>query len=197
METNAKQLQIIKDLNDNRNKLSALFSLYNTSLLSAEENRVMLVSYYEKMVDFKNDLSAICKTLAETKKSERANIVAKQRSKINRVSLEAKEINVSFDDSCTKYRKALQECGNLKTEYKHTVSDLCKEFKSTVDESTPSIVIKGYKQQVKIIKAILDRIEVMISDYNVKKNKVEEDNLRFNELTNSVNSLITQLKTIA
>ena len=113
METNAKQLQIIKDLNDNRNKLSALFSLYNTSLLSAEENRVMLVSYYEKMVDFKNDLSAICKTLAETKKSERASIVAKQKSKINRVSSEAKEINSSFDDSCTKYRKALQECGSL------------------------------------------------------------------------------------
>ncbi len=197
METNNKQLEIIKALNDNRNKLSALFSLYNSLLLTSEDNRAMLGTYYEQMVDYKNDLSAISKTIAETKKSERAGVVLKNKSKINRLHTEVEDVCSNFSVSCQKYRVALKECGSLKTEYKHEISELCKEFKSTLDEETPAIVIKGYKQQVKIIKAILDRIELMISDYNVKKNKVEEDCTRFNELATSVNELITQLKSIA
>ena len=33
--------------------------------------------------------------------------------------------------------------------------ELCKEFKSLVNEDTDTSIIKGYKQQVKVIKAIL------------------------------------------
>ena len=66
-----------------------------------------------------------------------------------------------------------------------------------MDENTPAIVIKGYKQQVKIIKAILDKIEMLISDYNVKKNQLEQDNTRFNQLYSSVSSWIDQLQKIA
>ena len=77
------------------------------------------------------------------------------------------------------------------------MSELCKRFKSKVDENTPAIVIKGYKQQVRIIKAIFEKIEALISDYNVKKNKVEEDSERFNSLVETVNSMMEQLSKIA
>ena len=40
-----RQLEIIKQLNDNRSKLSALYSLYNSSLLVAEESRVELIGF--------------------------------------------------------------------------------------------------------------------------------------------------------
>ena len=196
METN-KLLEIIKSLNDNRSKLSALFSLYNSSLLVAETSRVELSAYYEQMIDFKNDLNSLTNLLANVKKAERVETYNKNKSKIKRIDLEANLVNDNFKNNCKKYRIALQECGSLKTEYKHTVSELCKEFKSLVDENTDVTIIKGYKQQVKIIKAILDRIEVLIADYNVKKNKVEQDNEKFAELYNSVNSLLVQIKSIA
>ena len=52
METNELELtNIIKELNDNRSKLSALFSLYNSSLLTAEDDRATLSTYYEQMVN--------------------------------------------------------------------------------------------------------------------------------------------------
>ncbi len=197
METNTKQLEIIRALNDNRSKLSALFSLYNTSLIMAEQDRVDLTTYYEQMIDFKNDINTITIAISSAKKSEREEAYAKNKSKIKRIDTQMNSVNNDFINSCKKYKLALQECGSLKTEYKHAVSELCKAFKSTVDENTPAVVIKGYKQQVKLIRTILDRIELLISDYNVKRNKVEEDNTRFGELYSTVNDLITKLQTIA
>lgn len=197
METNNKLLEIIKQLNDNRSKLSALFSLYNSSLLVAEDSRVNVSNCFEQLIDRKNDLSTITRDVSLAKKSERATIFGKNKAKIMRLNKEVQEVNSVFADSCKKYRVALQDCGSLKTEYKHEVSNLCKDFKANIDEDTPAVVIKGYKQQIKIIKAILDKIEMLVSDYNIKKNQLEQDYVRFNELYTSVNSLINRLQQIA
>lgn len=197
MNNNERMLQICKELNDNRSKLSALYSLYNSSLLVAENDRAELGVYYEQMIDLKNELNEISNIIANAKKAERIEAVSKNKSKIKRLDLEINQANTNFASSCKKYRIALQDCGSLKTEYKHVVSELCKEFKSLVDDNTEAIIIKGYKQQVKVIKAILDKIEMLISDYNVKKNKVEEDNERFAQLFESVNSMLERLQSIA
>lgn len=190
-------LEIIEQLGDYRSKLSALYSLYNSSLLTAEESRVELSGFYEQMIDFKNDLNSLSAMFASVKKAERAEMFNKNKSRIKRIILEVGTVNDGFKDSCQKYRIVLKECGSLKSEYKHCVSELCNEFKNNVDKDTDAIIIKGYKQQVKIIKTILERIELLISDYNVKKNKVEDDNEKFVQLYSSVNSLITQLQSIA
>ena len=188
METNELELtNIIKELNDNRSKLSALFSLYNSSLLTAEDDRATLSTYYEQMVDFKNDLNMISNVIYTSKKDERQEVFSKNKSKIKSLGNEISNLNVNFKDSCNRYKLALQ----------HEVSELCKKFKSSIDENTSPIIIKGFKQQVKIIKAILERIEMLIADYNVKKNKVDEDNERFTMLYESVNSMLSRLKTIA
>ena len=197
MEISKTQLDIIRALNDNRNKLSALYSLYNSSLLVAESSRQELGTYYEQMIDFKNDLNTLSSQIGNAKKSERLELFAKNKIKIKKIGLGSKETSGLFKDNCAKYRIALQECGSLKTEYKHTISELCKQFKATINEDTDALIIKGYKQQVKIIKAILDKIEFLISDYNVKRNKMEEDNTKFSQLYESVNTLIDRLETIA
>ena len=192
-----KLIDIIKLLNDNRSKLSALFSLYNSSLLVAEENRVELGNYYDQMIDLKNDINSLSIMISNVKKSERTSMYNKNKMKIKHLDSEANLVNNYFNDGCKKYRIALKECGSLKSEYKHTVSELCKEFKAIIDDNTDPSIIKGYKQQVKIIKAILEKIELLIADYNIKKNKVEADNIKFGELYASVNSILNQLQSIA
>ena len=72
-----------------------------------------------------------------------------------------------------------------------------KQFKAMANDETDPVIIKGYKQQVKIIKAILEKIELLISDYNVKKNKIEDDNVKFGELYNSATTLLSHIQTIA
>lgn len=197
MNTDEILTDIIQKLNDNRSKLSALFSLYNSSILSAEDSRVVLSSYYDQMIDYKNDLSMISNSIYSAKKDERESLFLKNKSKIKRLHIEVKDLKDNFNSSCNNYKIALQNCGSLKTEYKHEVSELCKQFKSNLCEDSSPYVIKGYKQQIRIIKAILDRIEQVISDYNIKKNKVEEDNSKFTELYESVNSMLDRLKVIA
>ena len=191
---NERLNEIIKKLNDNRSKLSALYSLYNSSLLVAENNRAELSTYYEQMIDLKNELSSISITLANAKKSERSSLLTKNRSKIKRLNAEVNQTNQNFLNSTKNYRIALKDCGSLKSEYKHDVSLLCKEFKSLLDDKVDVSVLKGYRQQIKIIKAILDKIEMLISDYNVKKNKVEEDNLIFTSLYDSVDTILKKLE---
>ncbi len=192
-----KLLEIIRQLNDNRSKLSALFSLYNSSLILAEENRAELINYYEQMIDLKNDVNSLSLMISKVNKGERAELYNKNKFKIKNLNNEINLVNNNFNDGCKKYKIALQECGGLKSEYKHTISELCKEFKAIANEETDASIIKGYKQQVKIIKAILEKIEFLIADYNVKKNKVESDNVKFCELYNSVSTLLNQLQSIA
>lgn len=192
-----KLLDIIRQLNDNRSKLSALFSLYNSSLLVAEESRAELTNYYEQMIDLKNDVNSLSIAISKASKGERADIYNKNKFKIKTLNNEINLVNNNFNDGCKKYKIALQECGGLKSEYKHTISELCKEFKAIANEETDASIIKGYKQQVKIIKVILEKIEFLIADYNVKKNKVESDNAKFGELYSSVNTLLNQLQNIA
>ena len=70
---NNRTLEIIKELNDNRSKLSALFSLYNSSLLVAENSRAELYGFYEQMIDLKNDINSLSQMIAGVKKAERCS----------------------------------------------------------------------------------------------------------------------------
>ena len=194
---NSKLLNIIKELNNYRSKTSALYSLYNSSVLTAESNRAELSGFYEQLLDFKNDLNSLSSLIASVKKSERADAINQNKARIKRMVLEVKVANDGFNDNCDQYKNALKDCNILRKEYWQGVSDLCKEFKANLTKSVDEAIIKGYKQQVKVIKAIFEKIEVLISDYNIKRNKVEDDSVKFNQLHSSVNSLFSQLQTIA
>jgi len=194
MEKNTKLQEIIKELSDNRSKLSALFSLYNSSMLVAEDSRLNMSNYYEQMIDLRNDLNTISNEIYALKRAERQSAFAQNRAKIKRLDNEIQYTNKEFKSTSQKYKIALQECGSLKTEYKHEVSRLCKEFKALAGDDVEPIIVKGYKQQVRIIKAILEKIELLIADYNVKRNKVELDDARFSDLYYSVNELVTRLQ---
>ncbi len=199
MENNNSLDDIIKQLNDQRSKLSALYSLYNSSILTAEENRQTLSEMFDQLIDMKNDANLISSEIANTKRDERSQIITKNKSKITKLNKDVVALEKDFKDLCKKYRHALQDCGSLKAEYKHDISELCKQFKAEVEtiHNVDAVVIKGYKQQVKIIKAILDKIELIISDYNVKKNKVDSDSDKFDQLYESVSSLLTRLEQTA
>lgn len=184
--------EILKKLNDNREKLTALYSLYNSSILTAETDRQSIGEYYDKMIDLKSDIAQLKILIEKLSKKEREDAITKNRNKIKTFNADTKQVNDAFNTSYKNYSLALKDCGNLKSEYKSEVVGLCKEFKALKDAgNVDSISIKGYTQQVRIIKVILDRIETLIADYNVKKNKMEQDSADFANMYNSVNSMIS------
>ena len=189
--------EILKKINNSREQLSALYNLYNASILVAQEEKSSIGSNYEQMVDCKNDLTDISTAILNTEKKERSFVVTKNMGKIKRIGGEMKEIKTSFDTSFSKFKMALKECGSLKTEYKKGINDLCKEFKVLIGENPDPMYVKGYNQQLKIIKTILNKIELLISNYNVNKNEVESGKERFDNLYSSAEDLKSKLESIA
>lgn len=187
---------IVKELTDNRNKLSALFSLYNSSLLSAEETRSQISQYYDQMIDLKNDLSNLTNQLARVNKAERQAELIKTQPKLKTMSKQILKAREEFNENRAKYRRALEDCGSLKTEYKHNLSELCKQFKSEIKDvdMVDSALVRGYSQQVKVIKNIFSKIEALVSDYNVKRNKIDQDSEQFAQLYQNVQDILSRLQ---
>ena len=63
-----------------------------------------------------------------------------------------------------------------------------------MQKETPQMVIKLFVRQVKSLNKTLENIEKLISDYNVKRNQVEENSKMFNDLYQSVLDLLERLK---
>ena len=189
--------EILKGLTATMHKMLSLYDLYNSCLVSAESERGNISTYFDQLVDCKNDLHAITADLSILKKSERVEAFSRYKSKIARIDREVDNAHKEFNSSCKTYDNALSACGSLKTEYKHEYKTLKDSFKAIHDENTPRDAIKGYNQQVKRIRAILDKIEELVSDYNVKRNKMKQDSQRFNTMYDNVNMMIDRIQTIA
>ena len=193
IEKDEELKNILDDLKEYDVKLRGLYGLYNTLLLDAESSRSDLSTYFEEMVDLKNSLTAISQAIFGAPKAERSNTITKKQSEIKRIDSAVNRANTEFKDSTKKYNEALKECGSLKTEYKHKIVSLRKEFKAGVQEQTSKTLIKLFLRQMKNINHVMDNIERLISDYNVKRNQVEESSKRFNDLYQSVVDLIDRL----
>ena len=188
---NQRKLEILRSINDYRENIGALYSLYNNALLEAENNRSILSQSYEEMIDHKNELNTISIAVANVKKSEREQALTKYRSKVKKLKIEVQNTFDKFKATYDDYKAALKDCAPLRDKYKSELSKLCKEFKALVSQEED--MYKGYKQQIKFINTYLQKIEVLISDYNVKKNKVVEDKERFKELRSSADTIIEKL----
>ena len=144
----------------------------------------------------KNDLSNLTNQLARVNKTEREEELKKNQPKLKNMSKQIIKAREQFNEDRAKYRRALEDCGSLKTEYKHTLSELCKQFKNEIKDVSvvDNAVVRGYSQQVKVIKNIFSKIEALISDYNVKRNKIDQDGEQFAQLFESVQDILSRLQ---
>ena len=189
-----KQLEILKKLTDARNKLSALYSLFNSSIISAEDYRTETISCIDRMLDLKNALNLFSNELGSLNKKERAEKLTSQLRKIKGYRGQVQEIDGDYSKSVGYYDSALSECLALKSSLMSEIHGLCEEFKETVDETTPIRLKKGYNNQIKLIKKIQAGIDALRADFNTKKNNLKGQDPNFQIVKESVISLITSLE---
>ena len=198
MSNNERCLEIGKELTNCRSKIGALYNLINVTLLGAEEDRTEISSKYDKMIDYKNDVNSILTDVSAVKKSERSQVITKNKAALKKIHKEAKEVNESFISLLAKYKKVLKESLPLKVEYIQEASALSSEIKNLLNSGElDDVYKKGFIQQIKMIKMYKENIEKLVSDYNVKRNQLDSDNEKFNALYNSVNDAISQLQVSA
>jgi len=198
MSNNERCLEIGKELTNCRSKIGALYNLINVTLLDAEQDRTELSSNYEKMIDYKDNVNTILTDVSAVKKSERPQVITKNKSALKKIHKEAKEVNESFISLLTKYKKVLKESLPLKAEYIEEAKKLSAEIKLLVSNGELDDTFKkGFSQQIKMINAYKENIDKLVSDYNVKRNQLENDNQKFNALYTSVNDAISSLQVSA
>jgi len=198
MSNNERYLEIGKELTNCRSKIGALYNLINVTLLDAEQDRTELSSNYERMIDYKDNVNTILTDVSAVKKSERPQVITKNKSALKKIHKEAQEVNESFVSLLAKYKKVLKESLPLKTEYIEEAKKLSAEIKLLVSNGELDDTFKkGFSQQIKMINAYKENIEKLVSDYNVKRNQLENDNEKFNALYTSVNDAISSLQVSA
>ena len=198
MSNNERCLEIGKELTDCRSKIGALYNLINVTLLDAEQDRTELSSNYEKMIDYKDNVNTILTDVSAVKKSERLQVITKNKGTLKKIHKEANEVNQSFVALLAKYKKVLKESLPLKAEYVEEAKKLSAEIKALLSQGALDDVFKkGFSQQIKMINAYKENIEKLVSDYNVKRNQLDKDNEKFNALYNSVNDAISSLQVSA
>ena len=198
MSNNERCLEIGKELTNCRSKIGALYNLINVTLLDAEQDRTELSSNYEKMIDYKDNVNTILTDVSAVKKSERPQVITKNKSALKKIHKEANEVNQSFVALLAKYKKVLKESLPLKSEYIEEAKKLSAEIKVLVSNGELDDTFKkGFSQQIKMINAYKENIEKLVSDYNVKRNQLDKDNEKFNALYTSVNDAISSLQVSA
>ena len=198
MSNNERCLEIGKELTNCRSKIGALYNLINVTLLDAEQDRTELSSNYEKMIDYKDNVNTILTDVSAVKKSERPQVITKNKSALKKIHKEANEVNQSFVALLAKYKKVLKESLPLKSEYIEEAKKLSAEIKLLVSNGELDDTFKkGFSQQIKMINAYKENIEKLVSDYNVKRNQLDKDNEKFNALYTSVNDAISSLQVSA
>lgn len=198
MTNNERCLEIGKELTNCRSKIGALYNLINVTLLDAEQDRAELGLDYEKMIDYKDNVNTILTDVSAVKKSERPQVITKNKAILKRIHKEAEEVKEGFVSLLAKYKKVLKESLPLKTEYVQEAKALSIEIKNLVNTGDVDEVFKkGFSQQIKMINVYKENIEKLVSDYNVKRNQLENDNEKFNALYASVNDAISSLQASA
>ena len=194
MENANKQQEILKKLTEVRSQLSALYSLFNSSIITADEYRAGTINCIDRMLDLKDSINLFSNELYALKKAERSQKLASSAGKIKGFRRQVSEIDSEYSDSFASYSTALSECIQLRTDLMAEVHALCDSFKETIDNDTSARTIKGYNNQIKLIKKIREAIDNLRADYNVKKNVMQGHDVGFRVVKESVEALITSLE---
>lgn len=174
-KTQSKFLTILKLMDDCRSKLYATLNLFVTKYEEAKISRTELREIYEKLLEYRDEIIAL---VASGKGKARISGIkqscATEQARHHEIT---NNINTGIDDP-EKCRKT----------YKHEVKLCCDTYNALKQGELPASITKGYKQQVKLIRAILDKIEVVKEKYAVLKQGVKEENAMFEQLYSTINN---------
>lgn len=176
----SKFLTLLELLNGCREKLYATYNLFVANVEQTKTIKEFSGLKYEQLLDIRNEFSQLFKSGKPAKMR-----VAKLRK-------DAATLKSEHDEQVAMVGSGMEDAEACRKTYKHEVALCCDTYKKlgavetkteeNTEQAVPVAIEKGYKQQVKLIRRILDKIdEVKISFKNVKADIKERVKL-FNEL---------------
>ena len=171
-----KFLKVLELLNNCREKLFATYDLFVANLEQTKQIKVELGEKYEQLLDLREEYVQLTTSGKPAK------------MRIAKVRKEATELKQEHDVQVTSVDTIMDDAKSCRNTYKSEIVMCCetyKQLKLKLGEDERSE--KGYKQQVKLVKRILEKIDTVRTEFKGVKEEIKLQAQMFLELYNKIN----------
>ena len=170
-----KYLKILELLNGCREKMYATCNLFVANLEQTKQVKADLAVKYEQLLDWRNEYMQLISS----------NKPAKMR--ISKIRKDAAVLKNEHDEQVSSVDGIMEDANACRASYKKETAMCCDTYKQLkIKLGEDSAVEKGYKQQVKLIKRILEKIDTIKVGYKSIKEEIKEQAKMFLELFNKI-----------
>lgn len=179
----SKFLTLLELLNGCREKLYATYNLFVTNVEQTKTIKEFLGLKYEQLLDMRNEFVQL----------SNSNKPAKMR--ISKLRKDATALKTEHDEQVAMVGDGMADAEACRKTYKHEVALCCDTYKklsvakegATEEQKVGASIEKGYRQQVKLIKRILEKIDTVKLNFKDVKEQIKERVKLFNELFDQLN----------
>lgn len=172
-KTQSKFLTILQLMDNCRNKLYATYNLFVSKFEEAKISRAELHEIYEKLLEYRDEVKEI-------------TALGKGKNRLSKIKQESTSLKGRHYELVDKIDNGTKDCEECRKTYKHEVSLCCQTYNALKQDELPASITKGYRQQVKLIRKILDEIDGVKEKYSKFKQKVNDENAMFEQLYSAI-----------
>lgn len=178
-KTEDKFFKLLKLVDDCREKLHATYNLYSARLIECKtELKEELSDLYSQLLDVREELLSAKKVV---------------KSRQSKIKSSADDLYASHNKVVDRVEHCMDECNMCKKTYTHEAK-LCFDTYKKLDTDDLSIRIKkGFVQQMKFIKAILGKIDIVKNEYLEVKAGIKNESKMFVEEYNKIDKKVVEL----
>lgn len=176
-KTQEKFLKLLKLLDGCRSKLLGTCNLFVTQYNHCKDVvKDELHQLYEQLLDCRDGIMQI----DYVKKTSNGMIKKAETSSEN--------LKKEYDDKVSFVENCMNDAETCRKTYKHEVSLCCQTYKMLKTDEVKKSIDKGYKQLVRAIKAILDKIDNIKENHNVLIKDIKREQEMFDKLYENINA---------
>ena len=171
-----KYFKVLELLSGCREKLFATYELFVANLEQTKQIKTALGEIYERLLDLHSEYVQLTSSGKPAK------------MRIAKLCNDAKELNSTHYENVDTANNIMSGANACCYAYKKEISMCCKAFKQLMEKiGNAEVVKKGYRQQVKLVKRILEKIDIVKVDYKTVKEEIKEQTKMFLELFEKIN----------
>ena len=171
-----KFLKILELLNGCREKLFATYDLFVSNLKLTKQTKAELGEKYEQLLDLKGEYVQLVSSGKPAK------------MRIAKIRKDANVLKQEHDEQVNSVDTIMDDAKACRKAYKGEIVMCCDAFKQLEDKfGKDEAMGKGYRQQVKLVKRILEKIDNVKTSFVGVKEEIKLQAKMFLELFNKIN----------
>ena len=174
-KTQEKFLKLLELLNGCREKLYATYNLFVANLEQTKTTKTELGEKYEQLLDLRNEFVQLTTSGKPVK------------MRVSKLRKDSKVLKDEYEEQVAGVGGGMADCESCRKTYKHEVALCCDTYNKLKTIGADDAVSKGYKQQVKLIRRILEKIDTVKVGFKEIKEEIKERAKMFYDLFDKIN----------